>query len=129
MTKSRILLVVGAVALALGVTVVAGCTGGPPKGPVSPGVESGAFGGMEAVGYLSRVDGTWTIFDADSSAASEGEPVALATLVPGSVDENGIEALDGRYVWAAGTSSDGKSDTPQVKVNGIDAAVEPQTDK
>lgn len=115
-----------AVVLATSVTVVAGCTGGPPKGPVPPGVESGSLGGMEVIGYLARVSGAWTVFDADPTAADGAEPKALATLVPGSVDEGGIAALDGRYIWAAGPSSDSQSDTPKIKVDGIDVAVEPQ---
>jgi len=126
MTKASVLVIALGVALALSATVVAGCTGGPPKGPVSAGVESGALGGMEVVGYLARADSTWTVFDVDPTAADGTEPNALATLVSGSVDEGGIEALDGRYIWAAGRSSDGKSDTPEIKVDGIDVAVEPQ---
>ena len=126
MTKVRLLTVVGALTLALSVALVTGCTGGPPKGPVSPGIESGAFGGMEVVGYLARADTGWIVLDARPAAADGAEPQALATLVPGSVDEGGIEALDGRYIWAAGTSPDGDADTPEIKVNGIDTAVEPQ---
>ncbi|MDZ4178079.1 MAG: hypothetical protein U1E29_02415 [Coriobacteriia bacterium] len=126
MKSTRILMVVGAVALTLAMSVVAGCTGEPPKGPVSPSVESGALGGMEVIGYLADADGAWTVFDADPKLSEASEPKALATLVAGSVDEGGIEALDGRYVWAAGRSSDGEADTPEIKVDGIDVAVEPQ---
>lgn len=126
MRSARILLVVGVVVFMLSLTVVAGCTGEPPKGPVSPGVESGALGGMEVIGYLADADGVWTVFAADPTSSEASGPEALATLVAGSVDEGGIAALDGRYVWAAGRSSDDEADTPEIKVDGIDVAVEPQ---
>jgi hypothetical protein len=42
------------------------------------------------------------------------------------VDEGSIKALDGRYIWAAGRSTDSTSDTPTIKADGIEVAVEPQ---
>lgn len=126
MTNARVRLIAGVVALMLGITVVAGCTSGPPEGPVPPGVESGMLGGMEVVGYLANAAGAWTVFDTDPGGSNGSAAKALATLVPGSVDEGGIEALDGRYIWAAGRSSDGDSGTPQIKVDGIDVAAAAQ---
>lgn len=126
MTRIEIRTTMIAAVLALSIVSVSGCTGGPPKGPVQPGVDEGFLGGMEVVGYLAESSGDWTVFDADPKASAGLEPEALATLVPGSVDEGGIEALDGRYVWAAGRSADGEPDTPEIKVDGIDTAVESQ---
>ncbi len=105
--------------------MVAGCTGEPPKGPVAPGVKSAALNGMEVVGYLAKVDGAWTVFESDPGESDEAE--GLATLIPGSVDKGGIKALEGRYIWAAGRSSDEAADTPQIKVDGIEVAVEQET--
>lgn len=105
--------------------MVAGCTGAPPKGPVSPGVEPAALNGMEVVGYLVKADGVWTVFESDPGESIEAK--VLATLVAGSVDEGGIKALEGRYIWAAGRSSDEEADMPQIKVDGIDVAVEPES--
>ncbi len=123
--NARTLLVVVVVTLALSSATVSGCTGGPPKGPVSPGVDAAALGGAEVVGYLISADGAWAVLDADPSA-SGSEPKVIAILVPGSVDEGGIAALSGRYIWAAGPSSDGNNDALTIKVDGIDTAVEPE---
>lgn len=126
MTNARVLAVTGTVALVLSITLVTGCTGGPPDGPVSPGAESGALGGMEVVGYLANADGAWTVFDSDPNESDGSGAEALATLKPGSVDLSGIEALDGRYIWASGRSTGGAADGPEIRVDGIDVAVEPQ---
>lgn len=112
--------------LALGIAMLAGCTGEPPTEPISPGVKAGNLGGMEVVGYLADSDGGWTVFDSDPDEPGESEPEALATLIPGSVDEGGIKALNDRYIWAAGRSSDNEADTPEIKVDGIDVAEEAQ---
>ena len=126
MTNTRIRTIVIAVALTLSIVSSAGCTGEPPTGPVPPGVDKGLFGRMEVVGYLAESGGAWTVFDADPNASAGSEPAALATLVPGSVGESAIESLDGRYIWAAGRSSNSQADIPQIKIDGIDTAVESQ---
>jgi len=126
MTSIRLRVIVGMMLLTLCIGAIAGCTGEPPKGPVPPGVRAGTLGGMEVIGYLASDNGQWKVLDADPEATGGSEPKPLATLVPGSVDEGGIEALDGRYVWAAGTSSDNEGDAPVIKVDGIDTAVEPE---
>lgn len=126
MTRLKIRTMMVVAPLTLGIVSFTGCTGGPPKGSVSPGVDEGFLGGMEVVGYLAESDGAWTVFDAEPSASAGSEPEALVTLVPGSVDEGGIEALDGRYIWAAGRSPNSEADTPEIKVDGIDTAVESQ---
>ena len=126
MTNTRIRTIVIAVALTLSIVSSAGCTGEPPTGPVPPGVDKGLFGRIEVVGYLAESGGAWTVFDADPNASAGSEPEALATLVPGSVDGSAIESLDGRYIWAAGRSSNSQADIPQIKIDGIDTAVEAQ---
>jgi len=126
MTNTRIRTIVIAVALTLSIVSSAGCTGEPPTGPVPPGVDKGLFGRIEVVGYLAESGGAWTVFDADPNASAGSEPEALATLVPGSVDGSAIESLDGRYIWASGRSSSAGADIPQIKIDGIDTAVESQ---
>jgi len=126
MTNTRIRTIVITVALTLSIVSSAGCTGEPPTGSVPPGVDKGLFGRMEVVGYLAESGGAWTVFDADPNASAGSEPEALATLVPGSVDGSAIESLDGRYIWAAGRSSNSQADIPQIKIDGIDTAVEAQ---
>jgi len=121
--RFRIVAIVVAAVLIAGFAL--GCTGEPPTGPVSPGVTVGSLGGIEVVGYLADDGGVWTVLDADPTAADTTDPAALAVLVAGSVDEAGIAALEGRYIWAAGTSSDTSAEVPQIKVDGIDTAVEP----
>ena len=124
MANPRIRTTVIVAALILSTVSLAGCTGGPPTEPVPPGVDKGLFGRMEVVGYLAESGGAWTVFVADPNASAGSEPEALATLVPGSVDGSAIESLDGRYVWAAGRSSNSQADIPQIKIDGIDTAVE-----
>ena len=126
MANSRIRTMVIVAALILSIVSFAGCTGGPPTEPVPPGVDKGFFGRMEVVGYLAESGGAWTVFDADPNASAGSETEALATLVPGSVDGSAIEPLDGRYIWAAGRSSNSQADIPQIKIDGIDTAVEAQ---
>lgn len=104
---------------------IAGCTGGPPKEAVGPGVDKGWLGGIEVVGYLegsASAGEEWAVYDVKPSADSAVQPRILATLRPGSVDAGGIEALEGRYVWAAGR---GSGDVPEIKVDGIEPAEEP----
>ena len=126
MANPRIRTTVIVAALILSTVSLAGCTGGPPTEPVPPGVDKGFFGRMEVVGYLAESGGAWTVFVADPNASAGSEPEALVTLVPGSVDESAIESLDGRYIWAAGRSSSSQADIPQIKIDGIDTAVESQ---
>ena len=126
MANTRIRTLVIVAALILSIVSFAGCTGEPPTEPVPPGVEKGLFGRMEVVGYLAESGGAWTVFDADPNASAGSEPEALVTLVPGSVDGSAIESLDGRYIWASGRSSSGGADIPQIKIDGIDTAVESQ---
>ena len=113
-------------ALVLSIVPFAGCTVEPPTEPVSPGVDQGFFGRMEVVGYLAESGDDWTVFDSDPNASAGSEPEALATIVPGSVDGSAIESLDGRYIWASGRSSSAGADIPQIKIDGIDTAVESQ---
>jgi len=111
--------------------VVAGCSTGPPTAPVKPGYTTGSAGSAEVVGYLSRSDlegGFWAVYDIPPSPSSAQQPRILAVLVPGSVDESGIAALNGRYVRAAGRVSGGPSIRmagPEILVDAIDVAVPP----
>lgn len=122
-TTRQLLRMIAALALCLAVGMLAACSGGPPSDPVAPGVTSGLLGGMEVVGYLAAPDtegGPWTVFDSSPSTSSVVQPKALATLKPGSVDQAGIAALDGRYIWAAGRGSSGA--IPEIQVDGIQPA-------
>jgi len=112
------------VSLAAG--LLAGCTGEPPSGPVDPGVEKGSLGGVEVVGYLIGLDSesgdAWTVYAEMPGSSSSVQPKALATLIPGSVDQGGIAALEGRFIWAAGRGSSGS--VPEIRVDGIEIAEE-----
>jgi hypothetical protein len=113
--------------LCLAALTLTACTGGVPKGPVSPGLKAGKLSGMEVVGYLARPDtqdGAWTVYDIKPGPSSAIQPKALATLRAGSVDKAGIEALDGRYIWAAGRAS-GDAEVPEIRVDGIEVVQEP----
>jgi hypothetical protein len=113
-------------AMLLAAVALYGCTSGPPKGPVAAGYKTGSLGGAEVVGYLEREADTWAVFDIAPGPSSVYQPQVLATLKPGSVDEGGIEALLGRYVWAAGRVArrTGPDKTPEISVDGIDVAQE-----
>ena len=119
-----------AILLAVGGTTLAGCEAGPPTGPVKAGYKAGSLGSAEVVGYLSRSDlegGFWVVYSSPTTS-SVVPPKVLAVLLPGSVDEGGIAALDGRYVWAAGRVSGGASTRmagPEILVDGIDAVQAP----
>lgn len=95
--------------------------GTPPK----PGYVAGP-GGAEAVGYVVREDiegGFWALVDIEPSVSSTVQPKIIAVLLPGSVDEVGISALKGRFVWAAGRASGGASvrmSGPELLVDAID---------
>jgi hypothetical protein len=110
---------------------LAGCDAGPPSGPVKAGYSTGSFGSAEVVGYLSRSDlegGFWAVYDIPGSPSSVQQPRILAVLLAGSVDEGGIAALEGRYVWATGRVSGGASTRmagPEILVDGIDVATAP----
>jgi len=110
---------------------IAGCSAGPATGPVKPAYTTGPAGSAEVVGYLWRSDlegGFWAVYDAPLSPSSAVQPKILAVLLPGSVDEAGIAALDGRYVWASGRTSGGVSTRmagPEILVDGIDVATPP----
>jgi hypothetical protein len=84
---------------------------------------------MEVVGYLERSDaqdGTWNVFDVKPGPSSSIQPKVLAVLRPGSVEENGIAALDGRYIWASGRAwSGGSGAVPEIQVDGIETAQAP----
>ena len=116
--------------LAVGGTILVGCNAGPPTGPVKAGYKTGSLGSAEVVGYLSRSDlegGFWVVYSLPTTS-SVAPPNVLAVLLPGSVDESGIAALDGRYVWAAGRVSGGASTRmagPEILVDGIDAVQAP----
>jgi len=116
--------------LAVGGTILVGCDAGPPTGPVKAGYKTGSLGSAEVVGYLSRSDlegGFWVVYSLPTTS-SVAPPNVLAVLLPGSVDESGIAALDGRYVWAAGRVSGGASTRmagPEILVDGIDAVQAP----
>jgi hypothetical protein len=119
---------------ALGLAVVlgvAGCAAGPPKRSASPGFKKVGAGGAEVVGYLGRSDlegGFWAVYGSAVGSSSAEAPAVLAVLLPGSVDEAGIAALKGRYVWAAGRLATGASIRmagPEIKVDGIDTVMEP----
>ena len=119
-----------AILLAVGGTTLAGCEAGPPTGPVKAGYKAGSLGSAEVVGYLSRSDlegGFWVVYSSPTTS-SVVPPQVLAVLLPGSVDEGGIAALDGRYVWAAGRVSGGASTRmagPEILVDGIDVVQAP----
>jgi len=116
--------------LAVGGTILVGCNAGPPTGPVKAGYKTGSLGSAEVVGYLSRSDlegGFWVVYSLPTTS-SVAPPNVLAVLLPGSVDESGIAALDGRYVWAAGRVSGGASTRmagPEILVDGIDVVQAP----
>jgi hypothetical protein len=84
---------------------------------------------MEVVGYLGRSDtgdGAWTVSDIKPGPSSSVQPKILAILLPGSVDESGIAALHGRYIWASGRAwSGGSSTVPEIQVDGIEVAQAP----
>jgi hypothetical protein len=119
-----------AILLAVGGTTLVGCDAGPPTGPVKAGYKAGSLGSAEVVGYLSRSDlegGFWVVYSSPTTS-SVAPPQVLAVLLPGSVDEGGIAALDGRYVWAAGRVSGGASTRmagPEILVDGIDVVQAP----
>jgi len=119
-----------AILLAVGGTTLVGCDAGPPTGPVKAGYKAGSLGSAEVVGYLSRSDlegGFWVVYSSPTTS-SVVPPQVLAVLLPGSVDEGGIAALDGRYVWAAGRVSGGASTRmagPEILVDGIDVVQAP----
>jgi len=119
-----------ALLFAAGAMNMAGCAAGPPTGPVKAGYKAGSLGSAEVVGYLSRSDlegGFWAVYSSPTTS-SVVPPKILAVLLPGSVDEGGIAALDGRYVWAAGRVSEGVSIRmagPEILVDGIDAVQAP----
>lgn len=131
MRRTRRFCVMAAVcALCMNAVVLAGCGAGPPAGKVSPGLKSVAGGGAEVVGYLGHSDaegGAWAVFASKPGTSTAGRPSILAMLRPGSVDEGGMKAIDGRYVWAAGrTSGDaGPHSVPVILVDGIDVVQEP----
>lgn len=130
MRRMRGVAAVAAFGLAV-VLGVAGCAAGPPKGAVPAGFKKVGAGGAEVVGYLGRSDlegGFWAVYGSSVESSSGGAPAVLAVLLPGSVDEAGIAALDGRYVWAAGRLVTGASIRmagPEIKVDGIDIVMEP----
>jgi hypothetical protein len=119
-----------AILLAVGGTTLVGCDAGPPTGPVKAGYKAGSLGSAEVVGYLSRSDlegGFWAVYGLPTTS-SVAPPKVLAVLLPGSVDEGGIAALDGRYVWAAGRVSGGASTRmagPEILVDSIDVVQGP----
>ena len=119
-----------AILLAVGGTTLVGCDAGPPTGPVKAGYKTGSLGSAEVVGYLSRSDlegGSWVVYSLPTTS-SVAPPNVLAVLLPGSVDEGGIAALDGRYVWAAGRVSGGASTRmagPEILVDSIDVVQAP----
>jgi len=119
-----------AILLAVGGTTLVGCDAGPPTGPVKAGYKAGSLGSAEVVGYLSRSDlegGSWVVYSLPTTS-SVAPPNVLAVLLPGSVDEGGIAALDGRYVWAAGRVSGGASTRmagPEILVDSIDVVQAP----
>ena len=119
-----------AILLAVGGTTLVGCDAGPPTGPVKAGYKAGSLGSAEVVGYLSRSDlegGFWVVHSLPTTS-SVAPPNVLAILLPSSVDEGGIAALDGRYVWAAGRVSAGASTRmagPEILVDGIDVVLAP----
>src|SRR5450759_3006114 len=86
-----------AILLAVGGTTLVGCDAGPPTGPVKAGYKAGSLGSAEVVGYLSRSDlegGSWVVYSLPTTS-SVAPPNVLAVLLPGSVDEGGMAALDG----------------------------------
>jgi hypothetical protein len=107
------------------------CASGPPSGPVEPRYKTFPGGAAEVIGYLDRSElegGFWAVYDVPPNASNAVEPSILAVLLPGSVDEQGIAALKGRYVWASGRVSTGASIRmagPEILVDGIDVAMAP----
>ena len=110
---------------------IAGCSAGPPTAPVGPAYTTGAAGSAQVVGYLSRSDlegGFWAVYDALLSASGAVQPKVLAVLLPGTVNESGIAALNGRYVWASGRGSGDASIRmagPEILVDAIAVATPP----
>jgi len=108
-----------------------GCSGGRPPAAIMPGYTEGTTGSAQVVGYLSRSDlegGFWAVYDYPPAASSAHQPRILAVLLPGSVNEAGVVALNGRYVRASGRVSSGASIRmagPEILVDAIDAATRP----
>lgn len=128
------------IALALlAVALIVGCSPGwgaaAPAGSstasrtVDPGVTQWSDGQVEAAGYVNRVDvegGFWALHDRVSQSSAD-RPKIVAVLLPGSVSENEIAALEGTYVVASGRMQGGASirmSGPEVIVDKI-AVVRP----
>lgn len=113
--------------------LVAGCatTAQRPTPPASTRTGVGSYsadanGSVEATGYVGRSDlegGFWALYDRPLGPSSAIQPKVLAVLLPGSVDEGGIAALDGSFVRVGGRVSGGASVRmagPEVFVDSID---------
>jgi len=106
---------------------------GAPGGstPIAPGYTPASDGTAQVVGYLQRSDlegGFWAVYGSPETSSGTGTPTVLAVLLPGSVDEAGIAALEGTYVRASGRISTGASSRmagPEVLVDGIAVVQEP----
>ncbi len=116
--------------LVMAAVVAGGCTPEAERTPTVPYYKTVPIDSAEVVGYLGHSDlegGFWAVYDAPVTS-SGAPPRILAVLLPGSVEERGIAALDHQYVWAAGRISGGASTRmagPEILVDGIGPATMP----
>ena len=116
--------------LAIAVVVATGCTPEAERTPTAPYYKTVPIGSAEVVGYLGHSDlegGFWAVYDAPVTSG-EAPARILAVLLPGSVEERGIAALDRQYVWAAGRIPGDVSTRmagPEILVDGIGGAMAP----
>lgn len=95
---------------------------------VAPGISEWGDGQVEAAGYVTWVDlegGFWALHDRVSKSAATDRPKVVAVLLPGTVSEESIAALEGAYVAASGPMQGGASIRmagPEVVVNKIAVA-------
>lgn len=119
--------------VALLVACSAGAGSAAPTGPsaasrtVDPGISQWGQGQVEAAGYVTWIDlegGFWVLNDRLSQSAAD-RPKVVAVLLPGSVSETSIAALEGAYVVASGSMQGGASirmSGPEVMVDTIAVA-------
>lgn len=118
--------------------MLAGCTSAirtaPPAAPapiatrtIEPGLSEWSDGRVEAAGYVAWVEiegGFWALHDRVSQSPAD-RPKTVAVLLPDSVSEQDIAALQGAYVVASGQLEGGASirmSGPEVLVDKIAVA-------
>lgn len=104
---------------------------GPTRGvSPAPGLERASDGTGVAFGWVMRSDlegGFWALVDRPATESRSGQPRTIVVLLPGLAGEAAIARLEGSYVRASGTLSDGPSTRmagPEMKVDSIAGAVD-----